>query len=169
MNSSATARLALLLAAAPLAAGAEPSAAPLETRTGLFAGLDTDANGFLSSRELAPGLRNGRSPITRIFRRHDLNRDRRLSLAEFARLDPALLAESPDTGGIAPPPPPAVPELSRYIGLTEDQALALAHDAGFSARVVSRDGTHYLFPAIYIEDRINFVVVGSLVVSASRG
>ena len=167
MKSSAAAILALALAvvSADLAAGA----APLEARAELFAGLDADANGFLSSRELAPGLKNRRNATARTFRRLDLNRDRRLSLAEFTRLDAILLVEKPGDFQIDPPALPVVLELERYLGLTEDQALALAREAGFAARVISRDGTHYIVPAIYIEDRINFVVVASIVVSAYRG
>jgi hypothetical protein len=169
MKSSATAIAALVVASAALTAGAAAGPAPLEARAGLFAGLDTNANGFLSSRELAPGLKNGRNSAARTFRRLDLNRDRRLSLAEFTRLDDILLVEEPGGRPIEPPALPVVLELDRYLGLTEDQALALARDAGFPARVISRDGTHYIVPAIYIEDRINFVVVASIVVSAYRG
>lgn len=162
MKTPGLALVALLLAVPDLA-----PAAP-ESRAARFAGLDANRNGFLSARELAPGLDPATAPLARTFRRLDLNRDRRLSLPEFALLADHQLARVPDIV-VDPPPVPSPYDLGTYIGLTEDQALARAREAGIPARVSSRDGVHYIFAMIYIEERLNFTVVGSIVTAVHRG
>jgi hypothetical protein len=168
MRTSGLALFAALLASPAIAAPRAATPAQIEARAGLFAELDANGNGFLSTRELAPGLDPDAAAPARTFRRHDLNRDRRLSLAEFARIADTLLAGTPDIV-IDPPPAPNPYDPASYIGLTEDQALARARDAGIPARVYSRDGVFYIFPLVYIEERLNFTVVNSIVTAVHRG
>ena len=168
MRTSGFALLAALLAATAAAAPQAATPAQIEARAARFAELDANGNGFLTARELAPGLTPDAAPLVRTFRRLDLNRDRRLSLAEFARIADNLLAGTPDIV-VDPPPAPNPYDPAGYIGLTEEQALDRARDAGIPARVSSRDGVHYIFALIYIEERLNFTVVNSIVTAVHRG
>jgi len=168
MRITGFALFATLLAAPDLVSAQAGAPASLEARTARFAGLDANGNGFLSARELAPGLDPATAPLARTFRRLDLNRDRRLSLPEFALLADHQLARLPDIV-IDPPAPPDAHDPASYIGLTEDQALTRARDAGIPARVSSRDGVPYIFTMIYIENRLNFTVVDSIVTAVHRG
>lgn len=55
-----------------------------------------------------------------------------------------------------------------YVGLTEDEARALAADQDRPFRVVNRDGEDFIVTADYVERRINVTVRENRVLTAER-
>jgi len=57
----------------------------------------------------------------------------------------------------------------QFIGLTRDEAMALAKKLGVPARVVSVDGEKMMMTMDYSRDRRNFTIVQGKVVKVTRG
>jgi hypothetical protein len=55
------------------------------------------------------------------------------------------------------------------IGMKKEDALVLIEKCGFVARITKEDGEDYLLTMDLRDDRLNLVVVGGVVVEASRG
>jgi hypothetical protein len=85
----------------------------------------------------------------------------------------ALVPETPmgtDGPGNSISDPEAEIEIPRgLIGLTEDEALQAAVGAGWTARIVSRDGEDFMITKDYRLDRVNFTVVDGAVTAVYVG
>jgi hypothetical protein len=64
-------------------------------------------------------------------------------------------------------PDPALP--AQFVGLTEVEAVAIAHELGLVVRVVERDGEQFPVTMDYRLDRVNFVVTDAVVTRAAMG
>jgi hypothetical protein len=78
-------------------------------------------------------------------------------------------AAAQTTSPASSPATPAHLELDDYVGMTEDEALAAAAAAGIECRVMSRDDQQMTVTLDFRPDRVNLVVVGGRVQSASVG
>lgn len=56
-----------------------------------------------------------------------------------------------------------------FVGLTEEQALTLAHQQGLTLRVTKRDDTQYVVDKSLRSDRVNVVIEERKIVSARFG
>lgn len=75
-----------------------------------------------------------------------------------------------DGGGAETPAGPIDPAfVDSLVGIPEAEAIAAIEQAGWQARVVERDGEAFPVTMDYREDRINLVVTGGLVTSATVG
>jgi hypothetical protein len=64
---------------------------------------------------------------------------------------------------------PTPPELEEFVGLTVDDAGALADEEGRPWRIIEEDGEPLAVTQDFNPDRVNFVVVSGEVVSVSTG
>ena len=64
---------------------------------------------------------------------------------------------------------PLVDDDRQFVGLTRDEAMALAKKLGVPARVVSVDGEKMMMTMDYSRDRRNFTIVQGKVVKVTRG
>ena len=60
-------------------------------------------------------------------------------------------------------------EFDAYVGLTEQEASAKAKDAGFTSRVIMRDGQSVPATMDYNPDRLNFVIESGKVTLVTTG
>ena len=68
-----------------------------------------------------------------------------------------------------PKPPPGIDDLPDVIGLTEADATAALTDAGYTVRVVERDGEMFPVTMDYSESRANLVITDGSVTAVSIG
>lgn len=61
------------------------------------------------------------------------------------------------------------PDDEAYVGLTEDEAAALAEKEGLRWRIVSVDGEHRAVTMDYDPKRLNFAIEAGKVVKVTRG
>jgi hypothetical protein len=66
-------------------------------------------------------------------------------------------------------PGPAGKQDQEFIGLTTDEAEALAKKQGRKWRIVAVDGTHFPVTMDFLVDRLNFTVEKGKIVAVSRG
>lgn len=59
--------------------------------------------------------------------------------------------------------------IQNYVGMTEDAAIKAIEKDGFRARVVAKDGEHYIVTADYRLDRVNLTIKEGKVTSADIG
>jgi hypothetical protein len=86
--------------------------------------------------------------------------------------DPAVMEPAPADPGVSSPgydPEQAAAVVERVVGATESDAVVAARELGFEARVVERDGDSFPVTADYRIDRVNLVIEGDIVTSATVG
>ena len=73
-------------------------------------------------------------------------------------------------GGNTPDDPRSDEQMTeQYLGLTEQEAGALAKDEGHTIRVAGRDGECFAMTMDYREDRVNIYLEDDTVTAATRG
>lgn len=85
----------------------------------------------------------------------------------------------PDTSSIEPMPEPGVdPGMSEpipvekantLVGLTEDEAMALASESGWEYRVAARDGESFMLTTDYVTNRVNVVIEDGVITEVTVG
>lgn len=70
------------------------------------------------------------------------------------------------SGGSEPDPGVTLPDV---VGLTETEATVALEEAGFMVRVAERDGEMFMLTRDYRADRVNLVIAGGVVTSATIG
>ncbi len=60
-------------------------------------------------------------------------------------------------------------DLDSFLGLSEDDAIALAEERGWKVRVASRDGEFFSLTMDYLVDRVNLTIVGDTVTEVTIG
>lgn len=129
-----------------------------------FRALDRNGDGSLTFDEWRLGFRGRPSRVWHQFAELDRNRNRKVSLLEFART--REVRPKPGQRPSDPPRPRPVPDFSRYVGLTLEEARGLAESEGRRHRLVSLDGVPFPVTKDYWPDRVNFTVVSGLVTEA---
>jgi hypothetical protein len=66
-------------------------------------------------------------------------------------------------------PPAAGPDTDQYLGLSEEEAIRVAKEEGFTLRVAGRDGECYALTMDYRTDRVNVYLEGGTVTAAAIG
>lgn len=66
-------------------------------------------------------------------------------------------------------PPDAGPDTDQYLGLTEQEAIRLAKDDGFTVRIAGRDGECFALTMDYRTDRVNVYLQDDTVTAATIG
>lgn len=129
-----------------------------------FQSLDLNGDGSLSFGEWRLGLRGRPSREWDQFAELDRNRNRKLSLIEFARK--RGVRPKPGQRPSDSPRPRPLPDFSRYVGLTLEEAQVLAGSEGRRHRLVSLDGVSFPVTKDYWPERVNFTVVSGVVTEA---
>ena len=60
-------------------------------------------------------------------------------------------------------------DLSHLIGMPEDNAIEQIVNAGYTCRIVNRDGNYFIVTRDYRLDRINLTITNGIITKITRG